>query len=73
MQSLFVWLVSFCFDPFPADAPILMSSEEEWEKELEAELQDYEVVAENDKKGTYQQWENQIEEMLDAEELTDLK
>lgn len=46
-------------------------NEEEWEKELEAELQDYEVVADGN---THQDsnWESQIEEMLDAEE-TDLK
>lgn len=48
-----------------------LSPEEEWEKELEAELQDYEVVAD----GSGHQdsnWESQIQEMLDAEE-TDLK
>ncbi|PSN44635.1 hypothetical protein C0J52_10009 [Blattella germanica] len=50
---------------------VSLSSEEEWEKELEAELQDYEVVAD----GNAQQdsnWESQIQEMLDADE-TDLK
>lgn len=41
-----------------------LSSEEEWEKELEAELQDFEVVSDGDKKGIDVQWENQIEEML---------
>jgi hypothetical protein len=44
-----------------------LSSEEEWEKELEAELQDFEVVADGDKRDA--QWESQIEEMLDAEDL----
>uniref|UniRef100_A0A1B6G4E8 BSD domain-containing protein n=1 Tax=Cuerna arida TaxID=1464854 RepID=A0A1B6G4E8_9HEMI len=43
--------------------------EEEWERELEAELQDFEVVASGDKKGIDAQWESQIEEMLDAEDL----
>jgi hypothetical protein len=50
---------------------VSLSSEEEWEKELEAELQDYEVVAD----GNTQQdsnWESQIQEILDADE-TDLK
>lgn len=46
--------------------------EEEWEKELEAELQDYEVVADNDGQNTSSSnWENQIEEMLDDD--ADLK
>nr|CAD7204470.1 unnamed protein product [Timema douglasi] len=47
--------------------------EEEWEKELEAELQDYEVVADGD--GNVHQdsnWENQIDELLDAEHISDL-
>lgn len=48
-----------------------LSPEEEWEKELEAELQDYEVVA--DGNGHQDSiWERQIREMLDAEEA-DLK
>jgi hypothetical protein len=44
-----------------------LSPEEEWEKELEAELQDYELVADGN---THQDssWESQIQEMLDAEE-----
>lgn len=46
--------------------------EEEWEKELEADLQDYEVVADGDRKSDAH-WENQIEEMLDADDPTDLK
>lgn len=51
---------------------IIDPTEEEWEKELEAELQDYEVVADNDGQNTNSNnWENQIEEMLDDE--TDLK
>ncbi|XP_054270717.1 synapse-associated protein of 47 kDa-like isoform X4 [Macrosteles quadrilineatus] len=45
--------------------------EEEWEKELEAELQDFEVVANGDKRDA--QWESQIEEMLDAEDLKSTK
>ncbi|XP_069695992.1 synapse-associated protein of 47 kDa isoform X5 [Periplaneta americana] len=46
-------------------------AEEEWEKELEAELQDYEVVADGNTNQD-SNWESQIQEMLDAEE-TDLK
>lgn len=46
-----------------------LSSEEEWEKELEAELQDFEVVSDGDKKGIDAQWENQIEEMLVSADL----
>lgn len=46
-------------------------NEEEWEKELEAELQDYEVVADGNSHQD-SNWESQIQEMLDAEE-TDLK
>ncbi|KAJ4446561.1 hypothetical protein ANN_13258 [Periplaneta americana] len=48
-----------------------LSPEEEWEKELEAELQDYEVVADGNTNQD-SNWESQIQEMLDAEE-TDLK
>lgn len=43
--------------------------EEEWEKELEAELQDYEVVGEQ--KAKSDNWEKEMEEMLDEE--ADLK
>jgi len=56
-------------------APVLsflhLSPEEEWEKELEAELQDFEVVADGDKSNA--QWESQIEEMLDADDLKPTK
>ncbi|KAK4871755.1 hypothetical protein RN001_015879 [Aquatica leii] len=47
--------------------------EEEWEKELEAELQDYEVVSENKSLSSKNDsnWEKDIEDML--EEDTDLK
>lgn len=47
--------------------------EEEWEKELEAELQDYEVVGEHKLSTTAKNdnWEQEMEEML--EEDTDLK
>lgn len=50
----------------------LFHIEEEWEKELEAELQDYEVVAEQ-KMNTNKNdnWEQDIEEML--EDDADLK
>ncbi|KAG5897404.1 hypothetical protein JTB14_013494 [Gonioctena quinquepunctata] len=46
------------------------NNEEEWERELEAELQDYELV--NEQKSTKSDnWEREIEEMLQEE--TDLK
>lgn len=48
------------------------SLEEEWERELEAELQDYEMV--NEQKSTNSKsdnWEQEIEEMLQDD--TDLK
>ncbi|KAK3926214.1 Synapse-associated protein of 47 kDa, partial [Frankliniella fusca] len=49
-----------------------LPKEEDWEKELEAELQDYEVVADNDGQNSHSNnWEHQIEDMLDDE--TDLK
>ncbi|XP_069695989.1 synapse-associated protein 1 isoform X2 [Periplaneta americana] len=51
--------------------PPANKNEEEWEKELEAELQDYEVVADGNTNQD-SNWESQIQEMLDAEE-TDLK
>lgn len=44
--------------------------EEEWEKELEAELHDYEVVGES-KFTKMENWEREIEDML--EEGEDLK
>ncbi|XP_067013012.1 synapse-associated protein 1 isoform X2 [Anabrus simplex] len=47
-------------------------NEEEWEKELEAELQDYEVVADGDSQQD-PNWENQIQDLLDAEDTCDLK
>lgn len=46
-----------------------MSSEEDWEKELEDELKDFEVVADGDKKGVEAHWENEIEQMLESEAL----
>ncbi|CAH0390696.1 unnamed protein product [Bemisia tabaci] len=45
------------------------ANEEEWEKELEAELQEYEVVSEQQKQNTAipSKWESQIEDMLESE------
>lgn len=40
----------------------LFHLEEEWEKELEAELQDYEVVGEH--KLSVTAWEQEVEEIL---------
>lgn len=50
----------------------LFHIEEEWEKELEAELQDYEVVGEHKfNPNKNENWEREIEEMLENE--ADLK
>lgn len=51
----------------------LFHLEEEWEKELEAELQDYEVVGEHKLSTATKNdnWEQEMEEML--EEDADLK
>lgn len=43
-------------------------TEEQWEKDLEAELQDYEVVNEGNDRSN---WEKDVDELLDDE--TDLK
>lgn len=58
-------LLSLCF----LRIYLSLSPEEEWEKELEAELQDYEVVADGNGHQD-SNWENQIQEMLDAEEAS---
>lgn len=46
--------------------------EEDWEKELQAELQEYEVVTDADHKSDAE-WESEIQQMLDAEDGDDLK
>jgi len=54
----------------------LLFLDDEWEAELEGELNEYEVVSGNGKDGNggkdddanNPEWENQIQEMLDAEE-----
>lgn len=50
---------------------IVSCAEEEWEKELEAELQDYEVVAEGNKLDNvkYDFWDKDIDAMLDEGDL----
>lgn len=69
--SLIALFFNLCFE-FSLSLMIVATPEEDWEKELEAELQDYEVVADNDSQNTHSSnWENQIEDMLDDE--TDLK
>lgn len=45
-----------------------LRTEEQWEKDLEAELQDYEVVNEGNDRSN---WEKDVDELLDDE--TDLK
>lgn len=67
LSCLFVLFLFYLPIPNP-----LFHLEEEWEKELEAELQDYEVVGEqktNSNKGD--NWEQEMEEMLEDE--ADLK
>lgn len=49
----------------------LFRLEEEWEKELEAELQDYEVVGEKTNSNKSDNWEQEIDDML--EDDADLK
>lgn len=57
------------FSPFPN--LVFSHKEEEWEKELEAELQDYEVVAESLPPDGFKNefWEKDIEAMLDEGDL----
>lgn len=45
---------------------ILFTIEEQWEKDLEAELQDYEVVNDGNDKVN---WEKDVEELLEEEDL----
>lgn len=67
---LVFWFVLFLFY-LPIPNP-LFRLEEEWEKELEAELQDYEVVGEQKTNSNKSDnWEQEIEEML--EDDADLK
>ena len=47
--------------------PIYLSIGDEWEAELEGELNEYEVVKEEDNP----EWESQIQEMLEAEDESD--
>lgn len=48
--------------------PFILHSDEsaDWEKELQQELQEYEVVTESDNKDD--QWDQEIEKMLQADE-----
>ena len=43
-------------------------TDEEWEAELEGELNEFEVVSSKDGSPQNQEWENEIETMLDAED-----
>lgn len=43
---------------------VILGDAAEWEAELEGELNEYEVVKDEDNP----EWENQIQEMLDAED-----
>lgn len=50
--------------------PVISLKEEEWEKELEAELQDYEVVNDGNKIEVKNEfWDKDIDEMLDEGDL----
>jgi len=68
---------------------LCLSAEEDWERELEAELKDYEVVTGSNSSGSGQErsittatkditandndWEKQIDELLANEDDEDLK
>ena len=62
------------FISLPVKKPhfILIGNEnEEWEAELEGELNEFEMVNSKDGRGEDDpEWENQIQQMLDAEEST---
>lgn len=47
-------------------------SDEQWEKDLEAELQDFEVVADGAERSTTN-WEKDVDELLEDDDETDLK
>lgn len=55
---------------FVTQPPLSLLSEDtsEWERELQQELQEYEVVAEADNQD--ENWDREIEEMLQADQLT---
>ena len=44
--------------------------DDDWEAELEGELNEFEVVSSKDGREDSPEWENQIQEMLDAEEAS---
>jgi hypothetical protein len=46
----------------------LLYTEEEWEAELEGELNEFEVVSSKEGSPQNAEWENEIQNMLDAEE-----
>ncbi len=46
----------------------LLDTEEEWEAELEGELNEFEVVSSKEGSPQNAEWENEIQNMLDAEE-----
>lgn len=47
------------------------NTDEQWEKDLEAELQDFEVVNDGADRGGATNWEKDVDELLEDE--TDLK
>ncbi len=51
---------------------VVVDADDDWEKELQAELQDYELASEGSGKTDGPDGDD-IEEMLDAEEMHDLK
>ena len=46
---------------------IFHQNDSEWEAELEGELNEYEMVGEDEEGADNPEWENQIQELLEAE------
>lgn len=59
---------TFLFVFHPLSLFLILYLEEEWERELEAELQDYEVVGDNSNSKN-ENWEKEIDEILEEEDL----
>ena len=49
---------------------IFSDTDEEWEAELEGELNEFEIVGSKEGSPQNPDWENEIQDMLDAEETT---
>lgn len=69
MSYMNLYEVGCCslFPPMSHDLPSLHPDDSaDWEKELQQELQEYEVVTESDNKDD--QWDQEIEKMLQADD-----